>query len=94
MLLVRVLIIDKKKYWHLVEIVKGESLYPEPKTPDNRKMVKVMMTEDQYKEAVKDGYECEIVLDYSKLPDPRDEVSKTNRYEEALAKLRSKKGGA
>ena len=93
MLLVEVLIADEEGYSRLVEIVRGEEVHPERKLPQGGTLAHVLMTEEQYAEAVRNGYECRVVTDYSKLPDPRDEVSKSNRFEEDLEKLRDKRTG-
>ena len=93
MLLVEVLIADEKRYWQLVQIVQGEEVHPERRTPEGGMLAHVLMTEQQHAEATRNGYECRVVSDYSKLPDRRDEVSKTNRFEDDLRRLRGKGGG-
>ena len=92
MLLVKVIIPDESAYWRLVEIVQGEEVHPEDKTVEGFTRVHVLMTKDQLSIAQRAGYACEIALDYSTLPDPRDEVSKDDRYAAELERLRETKG--
>jgi hypothetical protein len=92
MLLVEVPLASDKAYWRLVEIVRGEEVHPERRNPDGSMLAHVLMTPEQYAEASREGFECRIVTDYDKEPDPRNEISKTNRFEADLRRLREQRG--
>jgi hypothetical protein len=91
MLLIEVPLENERRYWRLVEIVRGEEVHPEQRNPDGSMLAHVLMTEQQYAQAMKEGFSCRIVTDYSKEPDPREEVSKTNRFEPELRRLREQR---
>lgn len=92
MLLVEVTIKDEKEYWQVVELVRGEEVHPEERLGEGRMRAHVLMTDDQFAEAQRRGFECRLITDYSKQPDPREEISKTNRFEAELRRLRDKEG--
>lgn len=92
MLLVEATVDGEKRYWQLVEIVRGEEVHPETPLSDGPARVHTLMTEDQLAEARRQGFACEVVTDYATLPDPRDEVSKENRFEAELRRLRGGEG--
>lgn len=92
MLLVEVRLTSDQTYWRLVEIVRGEEVHPERRNTDGSMLAHVLMTPEQYAAATREGFECRIVTDYDKEPDPRNEVSKTNRFEAELDRLRGQRG--
>lgn len=92
MLMVEVRLADENAYWRLVELVRGEEVHPERRNPDGSMLAHVLMTPDQYAQATREGFETRIVTDYDKGPDPRNEISKTNRFEAELRRLRGQRG--
>lgn len=92
MLQVEVRLADEKSYWRLVEIVRGEEVHPSMRNPDGSMLAHVLMTQEQFDEATRQGFECRVVTDYDKEPDPRGEISKSNRFEAELRRLREQRG--
>lgn len=89
MLSVEVLVQDETRLLALVRLVRGEEVHPERRTTEGAILAHVLMTDEQYAEAQRAGFQCRVLVDYSKQPDPRDEVSKTNRFEAELQRIRS-----
>lgn len=59
--------------------------------PDGRTRLVVLATSRVRDGLREHGREFEVVRDFADLPDPRRYVSRTNRYADALARLRSTK---
>jgi len=93
MLQVEVRLADEPSYWRLVEIVRGEEVHPSKRSPDGSMLAHVLMTPEQFAEATRQGFECRVLTDYDKEPDRRGEISKSNRFEAELRRLRGQ-GGA